>query len=214
MREAEEKDIEKCCELYKSQYSETIQKEYKSIKKYLNKALKKDLKYLNDYYLNINNHNFWVAIIVNDSDNNNENNNNDNEIVGMIGIRENKPWNENNKNNKNNENNVKKTAEIVRFGVSLKYRKKGIGKSLIDHAIKFCVKMGYNCIVASTMNVLNDAILFYTNYGFQLQLQEKCGNDNNQNNNEQNNNQNNKINHQTNNQQKPLEFYRFSMDIP
>lgn len=68
-----------------------------------------------------------------------------------------------------------KIAEIVRFGVQYEYRNKGIGSELLNYVSKYCIKNGYDILVATTMNVLNDAILFYNKNGFVLNNSENCG---------------------------------------
>ena len=66
-------------------------------------------------------------------------------------------------------------AEIMRFGVAGNYRRKGIGTALMDHAKNFCMENEYKIIVASTMNVLEDAVSFYKSSGFKLEETEPCG---------------------------------------
>eukprot|EP01083_Nonionella_stella_P071098 190770_1 len=68
-------------------------------------------------------------------------------------------------------------AEVMRFGTSINYRRKGIGTALFAHVKQFCIENDYNVIVASTMNVLQDAVQFYKASGFILKHTEPCGYD-------------------------------------
>eukprot|EP00483_Globobulimina_turgida_P000616 UN00616 len=72
--------------------------------------------------------------------------------------------------------NNKNEAEIMRFGVSNTCKRKGIGTTLLNHVKEFCIDNGYKSIIASTMNVLKEAILFYKSTGFVLEHTEPCGN--------------------------------------
>ena len=220
IREASLDDICQLQSLYKQQYPLEIQQKHKSISKYIKKSFKTDLNDINKYYLYPDRHGLFVANAMNDT-------NNSNEIIGMIGIRENKSFNINKfnilkdkveikqmdidtdgdrkpdfeyayqciddvidiftsinngkfiKSNSKQKNVIKhcKEAEIMRFGVSKNYRRRGIGKALFNHIKQFCIDNGYEFIVASTMNVLHDAIQFYKSTGFQLIETESCGPD-------------------------------------
>ena len=65
IRLATTNDIEQLKELYSKQYPDNIQKEFKSIAKYMKKALKTDLNDINKHYLSKPKHGLWVAVDVN-----------------------------------------------------------------------------------------------------------------------------------------------------
>lgn len=46
-------------------------------------------------------------------------------------------------------------------------RGKGLGKKLLDHAVKSAKEMGYKRLTLETAGVLKEAIKLYTKYGFQ-----------------------------------------------
>merc|ERR1711971_926542 len=80
--------------------------------------------------------------------------------------------------NSEKDTNDSKEAEIMRLGVSKAWRRQGVGTILLNHAKQFCIDQGYERLIASTMNVLDDAIYFYKLTGFTLINQESCGNTN------------------------------------
>ena len=194
IRSATVEDVDQLQTLYMQQYPQLIQQEHKSIAKYIKKALNTDLKDIHKHYLIPPEHGLWVAF----------NSNNPNIIIGMIGIRQNKSWNSAKQNTLNRHdkkpnfrlaynlidemiqllmtNNIAGAvnhieAEIVRFGVSKAWRRKGVGTILLNHAKQFCANNGYQRIIASTMSVLDDAIYFYKSVGFKLKDTEPCGKD-------------------------------------
>eukprot|EP01084_Bolivina_argentea_P008388 15716_1 len=203
IRLATVEDVSELHVLYTEQYPIDIQKQYKSISKYVKKALKTDLKEINKHYLNKPKHGLWVSIDTNTKT-----------IIGMIGIRENNSWkanknkqqqnvtiiqNDRNKPDKpdfdlaykliddvidillthqtiNHEEMDNNEAEIMRFGVSKTCRRMGVGTALLNHVKQFCIDNNYKSVIASTMNVLEDAIMFYKSTGFVLEHTEPCGN--------------------------------------
>lgn len=79
----------------------------------------------------------------------------------------------------NTNSNTDNIAEIMRLCVSVNARRIGIASALMETLIKFCINHGYKTIVATTMNVLNEAMEFYEAAGFQMIGNEKCGNSSN-----------------------------------
>lgn len=72
------------------------------------------------------------------------------ESVGCIGIRRFK----------------NKTAELKRMYVKDSHRNKGLGKKLLNKAIKLAKELGYNKIYLDTLDSMKTAIALYKLYGF------------------------------------------------
>ncbi|ETO29679.1 acetyltransferase domain-containing protein [Reticulomyxa filosa] len=161
-------DETQLCELYSAQYPEKIQQQYKSIRKYVKKALKSDLSDIDKYYLSKEAYGFWVAVLSDDTSDKDAQVQ-EGKIIGMIGVQENKSWFDH-----NSQNDKLHKAEIVRLGVHESHRKCGVGTALLQHLLAFCKSCKYDLIVATTMNVLPDAIAFYETNGFERLHTELC----------------------------------------
>lgn len=68
-----------------------------------------------------------------------------------------------------------KIARLKRMYVHKKYRGKGVGQRLLNKAILFCKKRGYEKLVLSTYPKMKDAIEFYLSNGFEIRKKDKKG---------------------------------------
>jgi putative acetyltransferase len=96
----------------------------------------KDLSDLENFYFN---NNGWFVVIEND-----------NEIIGSYGIF------------KIDE----KTCELRKMYLLKDFQGQGLGKLLMDNAIKKAKELGYSIMVLETNKLLNKAISMYGKYGF------------------------------------------------
>lgn len=58
------------------------------------------------------------------------------------------------------------SAKLKRMYVAKDYRRKGIGKQLLNKIIEFCRSKGYKKIILSTYPQMKDALEFYKKNGF------------------------------------------------
>ena len=196
-------DIVQLQALYRQQYPIKIQNEHKSIAKYVKKAIKSDLKDIGKYYLNPPMHGLWVAVdnALNADDQTvfgmigiRENKSWKATKSKIDTTIQTHTFQSDDPVDSNRDPNFPLAyklidgvidlltppehiaeAEIMRFGVSPHCRRKGVGSALLEHAKQFCRDVGYGLIVASTMNVLTEAIGFYKTSGFVLEHSEPCG---------------------------------------
>lgn len=96
----------------------------------------KDLSDLENFYFN---NNGWFVVIEND-----------NEIIGSYGIF------------KIDE----KTCELRKMYLLKDYQGQGLGKLLMDNAIKKAKELGYSVMILESNKLLNKAISMYEKYGF------------------------------------------------
>jgi putative acetyltransferase len=59
------------------------------------------------------------------------------------------------------------SVELRKMYLRRDARGKGLGKKLLDHAVKQAKQMGYKRLTLETATVLKEAIKLYTKYGFQ-----------------------------------------------
>lgn len=62
----------------------------------------------------------------------------------------------------------KQVAEIVRMSVSPKYRRMGIGHSILDQLVTTAITKGYKKVILETTASWTDVIRFYEVYGFKF----------------------------------------------
>jgi putative acetyltransferase len=58
-------------------------------------------------------------------------------------------------------------VELRKMYLRKEARGKGLGKKLLDHAVKSAREMGYKRVTLETAAVLKEAIKLYTKYGFE-----------------------------------------------
>lgn len=57
-------------------------------------------------------------------------------------------------------------AELKRMYVKPEFRCHGLGRRMLDAAVSFCIRAGYEYIRLDTMRSMQEAIRIYTEYGF------------------------------------------------
>jgi len=80
-------------------------------------------------------------------------------VIGMIGVQ------------RTREN----TAEMRRLGVRPDYRRRGVGRRLLEHALDFCQQRGYLKIVLDVRIERNPAISLFDACGFRLSRTREIG---------------------------------------
>jgi len=61
----------------------------------------------------------------------------------------------------------RKTSKIVRMSVKKEYRRRGIGKFILDHLISLASRQGHTSVILETTKTWTELIDFYISYGFQ-----------------------------------------------
>ena len=65
--------------------------------------------------------------------------------------------------------------ELVKFGVTKKYRGQGVGRVLLQYVIDFATKKGYKKLIVHTMSILKPSIHLYKNMKFNQVTVEESG---------------------------------------
>ena len=65
--------------------------------------------------------------------------------------------------------------ELVKFGVTKKYRGQGVGRILLQYVIDFAIKKGYKKLIVHTMSTLKPSIHLYKNMEFKQVTVEESG---------------------------------------
>jgi putative acetyltransferase len=107
---------------------------------YIARSLAEEIERIPDYYQAIKGSGFWVA-------------EDDGEVAGMVGI----------------ERLDDIEAEVRRMYVDEPYRRRGIGRLLLEHAEDFCHGAGYARIVLSTSELQPQAKALYEAKGYELE---------------------------------------------
>lgn len=103
------------------------------------KSGRPDVRNISEFYQKDEKSNFWVAL------------NDNNEVIGTVGLSD-------------CGNNM---GYLVRLMVKKEFRRKGIGKELLDTLLDFAKSKGYRNIFLSTSDDMNEANAFYTKNGFE-----------------------------------------------
>ncbi|MDE2938101.1 MAG: GNAT family N-acetyltransferase [Chloroflexota bacterium] len=117
----------------------------RELEAYINDTLAGDLADVSRNYLQPGS-NFWVAEACG-------------RVIGMVGVQQKDP----------------KSCELRRMAVDIKWRRKGLGRKLLDTAEDFAHQQGYASMILSTIKPLQPAIALYEGTGYRLSGQTEYG---------------------------------------
>ena len=117
----------------------------RELETYIRDSLAGDLADIPGAYLQPGS-NFWVAEA-------------GRQVIGMVGVQQKDAA----------------TCELRRMSVDIRWRRKGLGRKLLETAEAFARQLGYASIVLSTITPLQPAIALYEGMGYRLSGQSKYG---------------------------------------